>query len=152
MSLSWVVCPSGLWHHLACAGRPRGTRSGRQETGEIMAAEPGSVQFSIGRVIGDSFGVLARNIVSFGMLALLISLLQLLFEFFVVDVSQPETAVDPTAMEINWGPAILGVLIAVLVSALNENLDRMDAVAWLAVVARDPPAAKPAVGHVAEGR
>ena len=85
-----------------------------------MAAEPGSVQFSIGRVIGDSFGVLARNIVSFGILALLISLLQLLFEFFAVGALQPEAAVDPTAMEINWGPAILGVLIAVLVSALTQ--------------------------------
>jgi hypothetical protein len=83
-----------------------------------MAAEPGTVQFSIGRVIGDSFGVLARNIVSFGILALLISLLQLLFEFFVVGASQP--GADPTAVDINWGPAILGVLIAVLVSALTQ--------------------------------
>ena len=51
--------------------------------GEIMAAEPGSVQFSIGRVIGDSFGVYARNFVSFTVLALLIGLLDLLFALFV---------------------------------------------------------------------
>ena len=60
-----------------------------------MAAEPGTVQFSIGRVIGDSFGVYARNFISFTALALLIGLLDLLFALFVVD--QTGTAqMDPT--------------------------------------------------------
>ena len=34
-----------------------------------MAAEPGTAQFSIGRVIGDSFGVYARNFITFTVLA-----------------------------------------------------------------------------------
>ena len=52
-----------------------------------MAAEPGTVQFSIGRVIGDSFGVLARNFVSFGILSLLIGLIGLVFGLFFLDTS-----------------------------------------------------------------
>ena len=39
-----------------------------------MAAEPHSVQFSIGRAIGDSFGVHGRNCIAFTALALAIGL------------------------------------------------------------------------------
>ncbi len=49
-----------------------------------MAAEPGTVQFSIGRVIGDSFGVYARNFVSFTALALVIGLVSLAFQLLIL--------------------------------------------------------------------
>jgi hypothetical protein len=102
---------------------PPGDRSGRHKTGEIMAAEPGTVQFSIGRVIGDSFGVYARNFVSFSVLALLIGLVDLLFNwFFVASVTtgavQDPAQMDPT--QINWMPIILGGLISIIVGTLTQ--------------------------------
>jgi hypothetical protein len=91
-----------------------------------MAAEPGTVQFSIGRVIGDSFGVLARNIVSFGILALLIGLIELLFTLFFVDTSQLEAAQNDPAqleaamLEFNWWAAAFNGLLLLIVSALTQ--------------------------------
>ena len=91
-----------------------------------MAAEPGTVQFSIGRVIGDSFGVLARNIVSFGILSLLIGLIGLLFGLFFFDTSQLEAAQnDPAQLEaamqqINWWAFALTILLMVIVSFLTQ--------------------------------
>jgi len=49
--------------------------------GENMA-EPGSPAFSIGRVLGQGFGVFARNFISFTLLALLIGLIDLLARIF----------------------------------------------------------------------
>jgi hypothetical protein len=49
---------------------------------EIMA-EPDSVEFRIGRVIGHSFGVFRRNFVGFSILALLINLLWWLYLFYL---------------------------------------------------------------------
>jgi hypothetical protein len=91
-----------------------------------MAAEPGTVQFSIGRVIGDSFGVLARNIVSFGILSLLISLIALVAGFLFLDTAQLEAAQDdPAALEaamqnFNWWAVALTVLIMIIVNALTQ--------------------------------
>jgi hypothetical protein len=89
-------------------------------------AEPGTVQFSIGRVIGDSFGVLARNIISFGILALLINLIALVFGFFFADTSQLEAAQnDPAQLEaamqsFNWWGLILAALVMIVVSFLTQ--------------------------------
>ncbi|WP_119299569.1 hypothetical protein [Dongia deserti] len=91
-----------------------------------MAAEPGAVQFSIGRVIGDSFGVLARNIVSFGILALLIGLIDLLFSLFYFDpallaatLSGP-SQIDPTMLQPNWTAIGVGALVTMIVSSLTQ--------------------------------
>jgi hypothetical protein len=94
--------------------------------GEIMAAEPGTVQFSIGRVIGDSFGVLARNIVSFGILALLIGLIGLVFGLLFLDTSQLEAMQgDPAQLEaamqnFNWWAFALTILLTIIVSTLTQ--------------------------------
>ena len=86
--------------------------------GEIMAAEPGTVQFSIGRVIGDSFGVYARNFVSFTALALLIGLISLLFQLFVFLPMMASGSTDPS--QINWGLVLLGSVIPMIVNALSQ--------------------------------
>jgi len=91
-----------------------------------MAAEPGAVQFSIGRVIGDSFGVLARNIVSFGILSLLIGLIGLVAGFLFLDTEQLEAAQnDPAALEaamqnFNWWALALTGLIMIIVNVLTQ--------------------------------
>ena len=91
-----------------------------------MAAEPGSVQFSIGRVIGDSFGVLARNIVSFGILSLLIGLIGLVFGLVFADTSQLEAAQnDPAQFEaamqqFNWWGFALTILVIIVVYFLTQ--------------------------------
>jgi len=90
-----------------------------------MAAEPGSVQFSIGRVIGDSFGVYARNFVGFTALALVIGLLDLLFALFVADpqmgaAQMDPSQMDPAMMEPNYGVVALSALITIIVGALTQ--------------------------------
>lgn len=91
-----------------------------------MAAEPGAVQFSIGRVIGDSFGVLARNIVSFGILSLLIGLIGLVFGLLFLNTSQLESAQnDPAQLEaamlnFNWWAVALTFLVVIVVNALTQ--------------------------------
>ena len=92
-----------------------------------MAAEPGTVQFSIGRVIGDSFGVLARNIVSFGLLALLIGIIQLLFVLFLFNPAEFTAAAEanPEQLEqimaqFSWGLFFLYAVIIMVVSALTQ--------------------------------
>lgn len=83
-----------------------------------MAAEPGAVQFSIGRVIGDSFGVYTRNFVSFTALALVIGLLDLLFALFVANPS--EVQMDPAMMQPNYGIVAVSGLITMIVGALTQ--------------------------------
>ena len=83
-----------------------------------MAAEPGSVQFSIGRVIGDSFGVYARNFVSFTALALVIGLVSLFFQLLIFVPMMVSGAQDPTQM--NWGLVFLGSVIPMIVNALTQ--------------------------------
>jgi len=89
-----------------------------------MAAEPGTVQFSIGRVIGDSFGVYARNFISFTALALLIGLLDLLFALFVVDqtgtAQMDPTQTDPAMMQPDYGMVALSAFITMIVGALTQ--------------------------------
>jgi hypothetical protein len=83
---SWVVCPTALWHHPACAGR-RGDRSGRQETGELMAdtfagsVAPEGPQFSISRALSMTFGVFGRNFVPMIVIALVVTAIQGVIEF-----------------------------------------------------------------------
>ena len=83
-----------------------------------MAAEPGSVQFSIGRVIGDSFGVYARNFISFTVLALVIGLVSLVFQLLVFLPMMVSGSQDPTQM--NWGVILLGSVIPMIVNALTQ--------------------------------
>lgn len=83
-----------------------------------MAAEPGTVQFSIGRVIGDSFGVYARNFVSFTALALVIGLLDLLFALFVANPSTVQ--MDPAMMQPDYGIVLMSALITMIVGALTQ--------------------------------
>jgi hypothetical protein len=83
-----------------------------------MAAEPGMVQFSIGRVIGDSFGVYARNFVSFTALALVIGIVSLLFQLLVFVPMMVSGAQDPT--QLNWGLVFLGSVIPMIVNALTQ--------------------------------
>lgn len=83
-----------------------------------MAAEPGTVQFSIGRVIGDSFGVYSRNFVGFTALALVIGLVSLLFQLFVFVPMMISGSQDPTQM--NWGLVFLGSVIPMVVNALTQ--------------------------------
>jgi hypothetical protein len=92
-----------------------------------MAAEPGTVQFSIGRVIGDSFGVLARNIVSFGLLALLIGVIQLLFVLFLFNPAEFEAAAGATPEQLeqmmaqfSWGLFFLYFVVLMVVTALTQ--------------------------------
>ena len=83
-----------------------------------MAAEPGMVQFSIGRVIGDSFGVYARNFVSFTALALVIGIVSLVFQLLVFVPMMVSGAADPT--QLNWGVVFLGSVIPMIVNALTQ--------------------------------
>jgi hypothetical protein len=86
-------------------------------------AEPGTVQFSIGRVIGDSFGVLARNIVSFTTLALLIGLINLLFAVYYVVPAMTVFAQDPEQIDptqINWSVFVLSAVITIVVGYLTQ--------------------------------
>jgi hypothetical protein len=88
-----------------------------------MAAEPGTVQFSIGRVIGDSFGVYARNFVSFTALALIIGIIDLLFVVLYVApammvLDQDPEMIDPT--QINWGAIALGGVVTMIVGTLTQ--------------------------------
>jgi len=83
-----------------------------------MAAEPGTVQFSIGRVIGDSFGVYARNFVSFTALALVIGLVSLAFQLLILVPMMVSGSQDPT--QINWGLVFLGSVIPMVVNALTQ--------------------------------
>jgi hypothetical protein len=92
-----------------------GDGAGQAKTGEIMA-EPGSVEFSIGRVIGDSFGVFARNFVSFSILALLIGLINLAYALINIEASiEAATTGQPDLA----GSAIRGVL-GMLVGSLTQ--------------------------------
>lgn len=81
-----------------------------------MAAEPGSVQFSIGRVIGDSLGVYARNFVSFSVLALVIGVLSLLVSMYHLSQS-PQAAAGEMP---DLSGAGIDVLVSMLVNALTQ--------------------------------
>jgi hypothetical protein len=69
----------------------RGVGSGPNGLGKIMI---GAVpeRFSIGRVIGDSFGVYARNFAGLSLLALLIGLVELLVTIFYLLPNQVEAS------------------------------------------------------------
>ncbi len=80
-----------------------------------MTAELGSVQFSISRVIGSSFGVYARNFISFTLLALLISLINVAVGFFI--------GFDAAALEAGQFDVVaivIGFLIAIVVNSLTQ--------------------------------
>jgi len=80
-----------------------------------MAAEAGAVQFSIGRVIGDSLGVFGRNFISFSILALLIGVLDLLMVIF--NIAPAETQ---TLGQMNLAAVGLTVLVTLVVSGLTQ--------------------------------
>ncbi len=80
-----------------------------------MAAQPGTVEFSIGRVIGSSLGVYARNFVSFSVLALLIGAIALVIGL----INEP----DPAALaagQINYAGAGVNGLVFLLVNGLTQ--------------------------------
>jgi hypothetical protein len=83
-----------------------------------MAAEPGTVQFSIGRVFGDSFGVYARNFVSFTALALVIGLVSLVFQLVILTPMMIAGTQDPARM--NWGLVFFGSVIPMVVNAVTQ--------------------------------
>ena len=86
-----------------------------------MAAEPGSVQFSIGRVIGDSLGVYARNFVSFSVLALVIGVLNLLVSMYgLSQIPQATSAEMPELQMPDLSVVVFGALVTMLVSALTQ--------------------------------
>lgn len=80
-----------------------------------MASQSGSVQFSIGSVIGSSIGVYARNFVSFSILALLIGVIDLIVTFVW---PQDEAAI--AAGQISYTGLIIGVLALFLVYGLTQ--------------------------------
>jgi len=81
-----------------------------------MAAEPGSVQFSIGRVIGDSLGVYARNFVSFSVLALVVGVPDLVLKMYHLSQT-PQTAPGEIP---DVSAAGIDLLVKMLVSALTQ--------------------------------
>jgi hypothetical protein len=82
-----------------------------------MASESGSVQFSIGSVIGSSFGVYARNFISFTILALLIGLIELVIGFI-----WPAPAQDGfiSTTEVGYTGVIVTILVTLLVYGLTQ--------------------------------
>lgn len=80
-----------------------------------MAAGSGAVQFSVGRVIGDSLGVFGRNFISFSILALLIGALDLLLVIF--NLAPAETQ---TLQQMNVGAIALSILVTMIVSGLTQ--------------------------------
>jgi hypothetical protein len=81
-----------------------------------MASDSGSAQFSIGAVIGSSFGVYARNFVSFSILALLIGAISLVLGLLM---PQP-TEAEMMAGQVSWGAIGLGAIAAILVNGLTQ--------------------------------
>ena len=84
----------------------------------MVADTSGSVHFSIGRVIGDSIGIYARNFASFSFLALLMGLIGLLVSMY--NLSQ--TTLEASG-EMNFSGAggdLLTSLAALLVSFLTQ--------------------------------
>ncbi|HEY1384392.1 MAG TPA: hypothetical protein VGF43_12295 [Dongiaceae bacterium] len=81
----------------------------------MVADTSGSVRFSIGRVIGDSIGIYARNFVGFSFLALLIGLIYLLVAMY--DLSQ-------VPLEESAAPSLSGtggnMLARMLVNVLTQ--------------------------------
>lgn len=77
--------------------------------------EAGSIQFSIGGVLSSSFGVYARNFVSFTVLGLIIGLVNLAFELLLA--AGPAAAAAET---VDYVPIIVGFLISVLVGGLTQ--------------------------------
>lgn len=80
-----------------------------------MAMEASSVQFSIGRVIGSSFGVYARNFISFTILALLIGVISLVLGLTIAE--------DPAALaagQINYMATGVGFLGLMVVNGLTQ--------------------------------
>jgi Membrane domain of glycerophosphoryl diester phosphodiesterase len=108
----WVVCPSQRRHH----GASRFGGNDRTKTvGKIMTMEAGSIQFSIGSVLSSSFGVYARNFVSFTVLGLIIGVVNLAFELLFA--ADPAAAAAET---VDYVPIIVGFLISVLVGGLTQ--------------------------------
>jgi len=84
-------------------------------------------QFTIGRVLGTSFAVLARNIVPFGVLALGLGVLDLLAEYAtgVVASRTVQTVVSDNGTQFVWGihgPSTLIGIATFLVSVVIGNL------------------------------
>lgn len=81
-----------------------------------MASDSGSAQFSIGSVIGSSFGVYARNFVSFTILALLIGAIQL-----IVGLISPQSESGViTSNEVGYTGVIVTLLATFLVYGLTQ--------------------------------
>jgi hypothetical protein len=74
-------------------------------------AEAGMAQFSIGRVLGDSFGIYARNFISFSVLALLIGLIDLLITIFYPRIR----SADPAGFDV-----VLMIFVMLLTYSLTQ--------------------------------
>jgi len=84
----------------------------------MVADTTGSVQFSIGRVIGDSIGIYARNFVGFTVLALLIGLIGLLTSMYNLSQTPLEAPGEMNFSGAEGG--MLSALAALLVYFLTE--------------------------------
>jgi hypothetical protein len=80
-------------------------------------AEAGTAQFSIGRVLGDSFGIYARNFISFSVLALLIGLIDLLVTIFYL---VPNQVGGPGEFKVVGFDAVLMMLVMLLTYSLTQ--------------------------------
>lgn len=80
-----------------------------------MVAEPGSVQFSIGRVIGSSLGVYARNFISFSILALLIGAISL-----VVGLTISQDAASIAAEGLDFTSFAISMLVMIVVNSMTQ--------------------------------
>src|SRR5215510_2740562 len=83
----------------------------------VMADATGSVQFSIGRVIGDSIGVYARNFVSFSVLALVIGVLNLVVAMYALSQTPQDS---PVPFSFDPSQAGITILVTMLANALTQ--------------------------------
>ncbi len=80
-----------------------------------MVAESGSVQFSIGRVIGSSLGVYARNFISFTILALLIGAISL-----VVGLTISQDPAEIAAGQFDFTAFAITMLVLIIVNSMTQ--------------------------------
>jgi hypothetical protein len=80
-------------------------------------AQSAAARFSIGRVIADSFGIYARNFISFSVLALLIGLIDLLITIFYL---APNQVGGPGEFRLVGFDAVLMISLMLLTHTLTQ--------------------------------
>ena len=84
----------------------------------VSISVPGSARFSVGRVLRDSFGILARNFISFAAIAIAFRLLWLLIPAInsALGDALNEGALDPN----NWKSQFVQYLVGLVISGLTQ--------------------------------